>query len=250
VPQILHQFADDVLSLDSKFAHTLAALLARPGFLTTEYLAGRRARYVRPLRLYLVASLVYFVTLTVFDAADFVTATDTSPGDPAPGDSAHVAPDLARDDHGLGAIPIVGGRLAEQVTKLSQLSDDEARRTLNRAMLKNLPKGIFVLVPVFALVLRLFYVRRRRRYAEHFVFALHVHSFGFLALAVATPVPWEAVSGILGLSVPVYVVLAMRRVYAQGMAKTLAKAVGLALGYGILLVLTIAIIALVAVLTL
>ena len=46
---------------DGRFATTVRALVRRPGMLTREFLEGRRARYISPLRLYLMASLVYFV---------------------------------------------------------------------------------------------------------------------------------------------------------------------------------------------
>ena len=46
---------------DSRLWRTLAALLLRPGYLTREFLAGRRARYLPPVRLYLVISLVFFL---------------------------------------------------------------------------------------------------------------------------------------------------------------------------------------------
>src|SRR5262245_14979056 len=51
--------------LDGRLWRTLGALLFRPGFLTREYLAGRRRRYIRPARLFLVASLLLFAVLRV-----------------------------------------------------------------------------------------------------------------------------------------------------------------------------------------
>jgi uncharacterized membrane protein len=50
--------ADDLLSLDARIVRTLRGLLFRPGFLTREYLAGRRVGYVPPFRLYLLVSAV------------------------------------------------------------------------------------------------------------------------------------------------------------------------------------------------
>src|SRR5256885_655518 len=46
---------------DGRLASTLRALFQRPGMLTHEFLEGRRVRYISPLRLYLMTSLVYFV---------------------------------------------------------------------------------------------------------------------------------------------------------------------------------------------
>lgn len=322
VRDLLHQFADDVLSLDSKIVRTVVPLLIRPGFLTQEYLRGRRARYVRPLRLYLVTSLLYFLAVSLLGEADFVTSTsndglrvstsgqaDTdsdsdsaidSADSAAAGDSVDTAdpdapddpeiatveeardalgrvvipdperrrlalvfedagldstwieaasPDTSSGTTGLEAIPVIGERLARGASRLSALDRDEAERQFNAIMLRNLPKAIFLLVPVFALVLRLYYVRRQRRYVEHLVFALHVHAFAFVALIPETLIDWEPLAVVVALSVPVYLFMAMRRVYAQGVIKTLLKLGGLMSVYVVLLVLTIAVLALLTLLT-
>jgi len=59
---ILH-LLDDILSFDSRASRTLFPLLFRPGFLTNEYIKGRRVHYVPPLRLYLFISIVFFISL-------------------------------------------------------------------------------------------------------------------------------------------------------------------------------------------
>ena len=46
---------------DGKVAETVRALLRKPGKLTIEFLEGRRARYLSPLRLYLMCSVIYFL---------------------------------------------------------------------------------------------------------------------------------------------------------------------------------------------
>ena len=46
---------------------------------------------------------------------------------------------------------------------------------------------MFVLLPGFALWLKLAYLNRRMRYTEHLVFALHVHAFWFAALLLTLP---------------------------------------------------------------
>src|ERR1700681_1651494 len=58
--EFLREAAGRYVALDGRFWRTVFALLARPGFLTREYLAGRRRRYIRPARLYLFATLIFF----------------------------------------------------------------------------------------------------------------------------------------------------------------------------------------------
>lgn len=63
--QFLREAAGRYVALDGRLWRTLGPLLFRPGFLTREYLAGRRRRYIRPARLFLVASLFLFAVLHI-----------------------------------------------------------------------------------------------------------------------------------------------------------------------------------------
>ena len=54
--EAFHEFAH----LDGKIVQTLRLLMTKPGMLTKEFLEGRRARYISPLRLYLTCSLLFF----------------------------------------------------------------------------------------------------------------------------------------------------------------------------------------------
>src|ERR1700704_1619698 len=51
---------DSFLNWDSKFFATIGWLVLRPWRLTNEFLGGRRVRYLHPLRLYLLASILFF----------------------------------------------------------------------------------------------------------------------------------------------------------------------------------------------
>jgi hypothetical protein len=64
IREIAHDFVEEHVGWDSKIMRTIGLLVARPGALTQEYLAGRRVRYLRPLRLYLLTSVLFFVALS------------------------------------------------------------------------------------------------------------------------------------------------------------------------------------------
>ena len=59
--RVLLDAADSFLNWDTKFLHTMNQLLIHPWQLTNDFNAGRRARYVHPLRLYLIASIVFLL---------------------------------------------------------------------------------------------------------------------------------------------------------------------------------------------
>ncbi len=60
VSDVAHDVVHSVLHLDSSVWRTLRSLVLRPGELTTEFIAGRRQRYLPPFRLYLVLSVAFF----------------------------------------------------------------------------------------------------------------------------------------------------------------------------------------------
>jgi hypothetical protein len=98
---------------------------------------------------------------------------------------------------------------------------------------------MFVLIPAFAILLKLFYVFRRRLYMEHLIVALHSHAFMFLSLLLVTLVgmlstwlrPHAAWTGYalgwlqaaLILWLPAYLLLTQKRIYRQGWPMTLLK---------------------------
>src|SRR5215469_15590408 len=60
---MLHDIADTIFNIDSRIFHTLVPLYFRPGFLTREFFAGRRVRYVTPFRLYFFLSVIAFFAI-------------------------------------------------------------------------------------------------------------------------------------------------------------------------------------------
>jgi hypothetical protein len=87
---------------------------------------------------------------------------------------------------------------------------------------------MFVLLPLFALWLKLLYLTRRLYYTEHLVFALHLHAFWFAVLGLSL-IDWVPLNLMLLLAAMIYPLVAMRRVYGGGWAGTLLRGVTLAL---------------------
>jgi len=132
-----------------------------------------------------------------------------------------------------------GETMGRKGGRLGEMGEEGARRWFIDTFTSNMPKAMFVLLPLFAFLLKLLYARRERYYGEHLVFALHTHAFAFFAfaaLALFLSVTGEAESYegwaraavgavVLGLvlSVPVYILVALKRVYGQGWVKTVLK---------------------------
>src|SRR5580765_7609777 len=71
---------EDLTHADSRLWRTLGALLFRPGKLTAEFLAGRRARYLPPVRLYLVVSVAFFLVASAGQRSLAVVQFDPDKG--------------------------------------------------------------------------------------------------------------------------------------------------------------------------
>lgn len=99
--------------------------------------------------------------------------------------------------------------------------------------------GLLLLVPLSAGLLKLLYIRRKRKYIEHFVFSLNVHAFLFLTqflgalefVLFGTPI----LCSLSGVATGVYFLVALKRVYRQSWWKTLIKAWLVAWGYLLLI---------------
>ena len=225
--QFMRDAAGRYVALDGKWWRTLGALIFRPGFLTREYLAGRRRRYVRPSRLFLVASLLVFAVLRLevgFGGFQIVQLDDdrnvTEGGkstsakagnkvrsprrSPAPSGRAGAAVQVDdKFDIDLGeagdSIPGLKKRLAH----FNRLPREEKVAQMTDGTLRYGPYAMFALLPAFAALLKVLYLgsgRRRphrpRLYGEHLVFAAHNNAFlaFIVAAAVAVPYAWARTS--------------------------------------------------------
>lgn len=236
--EIAGEAMESFLSFDTRIVRTLWPLIRRPGLLTVEFMAGRRARYVHPFKLYFAFSVLLFLGLAFSDYSvihvgeneDVVTGFQVQLNEGEGDEEATEATDE----------PSFIERVIGPIAELAE--NDPAR--LNRIFTDRLAKSIILLVPIFAVLLTALY--RRRRYVAHLVFSLHLHSFAFLALILGLIIDLAARAqeqsrpgnGLAVLVIAVYSFLALRRVYGQGRFLTVVKMQLLLLGYLVALIVT------------
>jgi hypothetical protein len=198
--EFLHEFVGHYIALEGALWRTLRQLVV-PGRLTNEYFAGRKRRYVLPLRLYLTASIVFFLVAKVI----------VPHPDPAliPGGAAATGAPGAEVKCPAGNVPCA------KINKyLQERYGNVPRREFIENMLARLvnlaPYAMFFLLPIFALLTRLAYWNRPRNYGEHLVFALHVHAFGFLLAALVAPL---RVPMLASIPVAIYLAAALSSVF-------------------------------------
>lgn len=247
----------DTFNLDKRLLKTFIPFIIRPGHLALEYLAGRRKSYTSPLRLYLIMSLIFFflaqaTSRKMIDNSDegVVRLNSDSTGQKVVMDKNEALELLKNDTVFFGE--------KDSTTSVSALRQVKRQRKLQQALIKaisdqslfvkslykNISYVLFILMPAFALILKLLYIRRKRLYIEHLVFALNMHSFALLVLSLIITLKYlfpDVGDGFLMMLIvmPVYFTAGMHRFYGQGWFKTIFKEIILTFIYWILLVVSL-----------
>lgn len=240
---LLRELFEEWLSVDGRLIHTLR-VMPRPGELTRLYLAGKRAPFLTPFRVYLLASLALFSSVLTLRPPK-VDDINFYIGDVLIGHE-HVrgrtTVTMDSPDFGLPSVVTPGADNFE--ARLRALPPQQVLDGLFNGMRDALPIGLILFVPVLAGVLKLLYLRSRVLYVDHLVFAVHFQSALFVTLAVvwvlvrlfrfsffASIITYVPV-GLLMLTI--YLGWALRRVYGQGRWLTAGKTAVLVLAYLVL----------------
>ena len=183
IKETLKEFTDNVFSFDTRFFITLKYLITKPGLLTTEYWLGRRTKYLPPLRLYLVMSLVYFFSSNIINPSigkpfqtldgffQFELDKSSPKYDPSP---AIVAPfvDFLKENFNKGV------RVAEK----KELTEQDL-------IWSSMPTAMFILMPFMAFCVYLLNKKKKQLYSYHLITVLHFHSFIFFIFTLEEIVP-------------------------------------------------------------
>jgi hypothetical protein len=174
IMHLLGQMLTNAFSLDAKTPRTLAFLMFRPGFLSIEYRAGRISRYVHPVKLFWMSTLIFFA-LIIFQLnnnkesdkeivnvqQNGVNITIGSPSNTTnlPSTNKEQDPEKMKRDEKLYDIFI-------------------------NSLSKYAPYLSFLFIPVFALLITLFFWRKKYYYIHHLSFTVHFHTFLWIFLSL------------------------------------------------------------------
>jgi hypothetical protein len=244
--EFMREAAGRLVAFDGRLWRTLYALALRPGFLTRAYLAGRRRHYIRPARLLLMTSLLLFAVIRFevgsIDPSDALiidsarTEKDKGGGKAAAGSAQATDSDTAEveltPDFAIGIDKdinltvrgtqdsLLATELRKRFDRFNRLSRSDKAEQILTGLVHYGSYAMFLLLPAFAWLQMVSYVGRSRRYAgrprlyaEHLVYAAHLHTYWFLVIAIALAVPIPAVRWVLALWVIYYVARAKKIVY-------------------------------------
>ena len=252
----IREFFASFLSVDSKFVHSIIPLILKPGKLTEDYVRGKRARYIHPIRLYLAISILMFFVLSIqnnpaqgievngpMDSTSVGNeiTLDLSAGNPS---SWWYEKDLiqnyyaANQDAGWEEVrqeTAVENSLTNRFfyTEMKKMYKMDTKSFL-QYIYRKFPIVLFLFLPVFTVWLKLLYLRKDIYYTEHLIFAFHTQTALFTLLLIANIVQLifhKSIVPYVLLIFSVYLYLALRRFYKQSHWVTVIKYVTMNTGF-------------------
>lgn len=271
LPPLLGELLKETFEVDARLWRTLKLLIFKPGELALEFSRNRRASYVSPIRLYLFVSIVFF----------FLLSMTTEVAQPENDESVRVEAEQMKDTDTSALLSLLSPEQAQRAREIlarpetsfarmllletaRSVADDGSKSRLEafligrlvdalhepesvaRQFMDNLAIGMFVMLPVYAGLLKIFYLGQHRYYVEHLVFSTQLHTFTFLIFTFLVLLPtgsdtiWVGVlvsqtSTALLLWTAAYHYLALRRYFGEGRLRTALKFSVLMLFYSAML---------------
>jgi hypothetical protein len=173
---LLHGVLEEFTHLDGKVPRTLWALLTKPGFLTQEFVAGRRSRYTKPLSLFIVLNVVFFLVQPHTNLLNYNLRNYTA------GDG---------DDY-IARAEMVAARAKE----LKQ-SDSVYAARFDATLQSHMKSFLIFGVPLLAIGMLGLFARSGRYFVEHLVFSVHAWAFMLVMFTV----------GLLAIFYPLFAVM-------------------------------------------
>jgi hypothetical protein len=271
----------DYFHFDEKFFHTLKPLFFKPGKLTQEYMAGRRAQYLHPVKMYIFISLIYFLLVfkTNHDIAKIEqkkTTTEQAKGAVIKAPAKTNTPDnfviYKADPNDKVKDTTYEQYLASQQKLPPAKRDGAIKRYFSKKLLAlgsskfnktelitesinhNFPKMMFLLLPLFALILKITFWRNKKFYVEHLIYSFHLHCFVFLFLTIimlvqlVIPDSLHALSLWVGFAAALviiwYIYKSLKVVYQRSGFRTITKMIGMAIVYTVVFAFTMVVLVL------
>jgi Protein of unknown function (DUF3667) len=286
---LINHFFQDITHFDGKFFSSLKYLITKPGFLSREYMIGRRASYLNPIRMYIFTSAFFFLIFFSFfkvdnraftgastmngktylqieklDSVAFEAFTKNINKEDGKKQVAMTREEFkayfdssldksifnftnkqykSKDEY--NALLKSGKKQHNwierqliykeiEINKKFKANPGEGFKTFVEILMHSLPQMFFISLPLFALLLRLLYVRRKDYYyVSHGIFSIHFYIFIFIALLflfglnkLNNQLHWQLIKiiqVIASFGLFFYLYKAMRNFYQQRRAKTIIK---------------------------
>lgn len=205
---LFSHFIEDLTHYDGSFWKTIKYLLLRPGYLTKEYLQGKRKKFVPPVKLYIFISFVTFLLpsvlpdISIFGNTKENTVTSknesslTKKEEPekleiSEGMKIKNLKELDSIQNTVNKISYVEYGFYKNLLKANEEKDKkEFWEKAIESFVHTLPKVLFIYMPIFAFFLWLFHDKKKWYYFDSGVFTLHYFSLLLLVITIGILFKW------------------------------------------------------------
>lgn len=185
--EVVEDIIGEYITFDSKIFRSIRPLVLRPGFLTTEYVSGKRASYLLPSRMYLVIAVIFFFLAEKFD------------------------PVTLEKNYDFAEAEIVALMSAKNLTRIElEVKFDDAISSI-------ITTAVLMMIPVFTVFLKILFPKKLL--SEHLVFSFHF--FSFVLLCLIPGLFYEPLNVALLVVIGIYLTIALRKNYQVSWFRTI-----------------------------
>ena len=241
---LIIDLAANVVSFDTRLWRSLKSLITKPGSYALDYINGHRMRYVPPLRLYVFISFLFFLLFSIFINRNIIISEETKSSINSEIENGLKDEDISVD---MGILNIEGDNDTfeeAEIVKIVKAVINDPSRYMN-SFLTFVSWTLFLLMPLYAFILWLFFRKNQPYYYCHLIFAVNQHAFIFLlgafVLGIDLLFPNRSSQPEIYLLwlIPIYMFIGKKQLYYKGWTATFFRMLAAFFLYLILFMLTI-----------
>lgn len=162
----LKNFFTEVVSIDNRIINTLKMLISKPGYLTYLHFSSSEGKYIPPIKLYFIINFVFFLVIPILTTSQFQIFNFNL--------------------ESLSGRNQIYQNIVNEEIQARNVTQEIYTERFNAHIKYNQPALIFLIVPFFALLLKIIFLTKKKYYLEHLYFALDYLSFFLISLTLAT----------------------------------------------------------------
>jgi hypothetical protein len=195
IKDLLMEFVHDLTHFDGKFFVTTFLLIKKPGFLTRQFIEGKRLKYLNPVRMYVFTSAIFFFIVYSLNSFSKDENTVNAPLIIESQDSLDINSSSgfkSVNEYELNQDTLIESKkddwfkswtTKQEIRLINKFKNDRAGtfESLKEKFVGSLPSLMFVSLPFLAFLLNLIFIRRKgMTYVNHLVFLIHFYIFSFI----------------------------------------------------------------------
>ena len=231
---MIYDLMGNIFAFDTRLWRTFKAVLFQPGKMAHEFIVGHRVKYMPPFRFYVFVSFIFFLML---NAVTLSSIDENSEGVIVNNNGNFELKDSVKNEMNLAIDSLHADSVVSQEERVSLnkiIEDEESSEEEERIkevikypeyyipqFIKYLSWFLFLLMPIYGMLLWLFFHRKYKYYLGHLIFAINQHSFLFVIFIILMGIHFvfpnkeSTYEAWLLLLIPAYAIIGARKLYQR-----------------------------------